>query len=73
MVKNQWVFPFDNVPKIDKNLLGGKGAGLAEMTKIGLPVPPGIIITTAACKVYQKKRELPPVIWQEVLKELGEL
>lgn len=73
MVKNQWVFPFDNVPKIDKNLLGGKGAGLAEMTKIGLPVPPGFIITTAACKVYQKKRELPPAIWQEVLKELGEL
>jgi len=73
MAKKQWVFPFDSVPEINKNLLGGKGAGLAEMTKIGLPVPPGFIITTAACKVYQKKRELPPAIWQEVLKELGEL
>ncbi|MGI6776033.1 MAG: pyruvate, phosphate dikinase [Patescibacteria group bacterium] len=73
MAKKQWVFSFDRVPEINKNLLGGKGAGLAEMTKIGLPVPPGFIITTAACKVYQKERELPPAIWQEVLKELGEL
>ena len=73
MAKKQWVFSFDRVPEINKNLLGGKGAGLAQMTKIGLPVPPGFIITTAACKVYQKKRELPPAIWQEVLKELGEL
>ncbi len=73
MVKNQWVFPFDNVPKIDKNLLGGKGAGLAEMTKIGLPVPPGFIITTAACKAYQKEKRLPADVWQEVLKELKKL
>ena len=48
-------------------------AGLAEMTKIGLPVPPGFIITTAACKVYQQKKQLPPAIWQEVLKELKKL
>ncbi len=73
MAKKQWVFPFDRVPEINKNLLGGKGAGLAQMTKIGLPVPPGFIITTAACRVYQKKKQLPPAIWQEVLKELGEL
>jgi len=73
MAKNQWVFSFNAVPKIDKNLLGGKGAGLAEMTKIGLPVPPGFVITTNACKAYQKKKQLPPGLWQEVLKELGKL
>jgi pyruvate,orthophosphate dikinase len=35
-----------------KNLLGGKGANLAEMTRLGIPVPPGFIITTDACKEY---------------------
>lgn len=35
-----------------KNLLGGKGAGLAEMNKIGIPVPPGFTITTEMCSVY---------------------
>jgi phosphoenolpyruvate synthase/pyruvate phosphate dikinase len=35
-----------------KNLLGGKGANLAEMTRLGLPVPPGLIITTAACNAF---------------------
>lgn len=38
-----------------KNLLGGKGAGLAEMNKIGIPVPPGFTITTDFCSIYTKQ------------------
>jgi pyruvate,orthophosphate dikinase len=42
-----------------KNLLGGKGSGLAEMNKIGIPVPPGFTITTEVCTLYiQKGREV---------------
>jgi pyruvate,orthophosphate dikinase len=44
-----------------KNLLGGKGANLAEMTRIGLPVPPGFTITTELCTYYYaNKRTYPP-------------
>src|SRR5205823_12566188 len=54
-----------------KDTLGGKGAGLAEMTNAGLPVPPGFTITTAACNLYQEKGgKLPPEIDQEIEKNL---
>src|SRR6267154_522476 len=43
-----------------KDLLGGKGANLAEMTNIGLPVPPGFTITTEACQVYLREGTEPP-------------
>ncbi len=44
-----------------KDVLGGKGAGLAEMTNAGLPVPPGFTISTAVCRLYfEKKGKLPP-------------
>ncbi|HUQ17441.1 MAG TPA: PEP/pyruvate-binding domain-containing protein, partial [Candidatus Saccharimonadales bacterium] len=50
-----------------RSLLGGKGAGLAEMTNAGLPVPPGFTITTAACNAYfDSKRTLPPGLWAQV-------
>jgi len=54
-------------------LLGGKGAGLAEMTRIGLPVPPGFTITTEACKDYQKKGYIEEEIKKEILKYLTRL
>ncbi|MET8765735.1 PEP/pyruvate-binding domain-containing protein [Streptomyces sp. NPDC004658] len=41
-------------------LLGGKGAGLAEMTRLGLPVPPGFTVTTEACDVYLATGQEPP-------------
>ncbi|MGZ6970900.1 MAG: pyruvate, phosphate dikinase, partial [Thermoanaerobaculia bacterium] len=48
-------------------LLGGKGAGLAEMTNAGLPVPPGFTITTAACNAFFKGGgKLPPGLWDQV-------
>lgn len=50
-----------------KNLLGGKGANLAEMTNIGLPVPPGIVITTDACnQFYVENRQFPPGMEDQV-------
>ena len=49
-------------------LLGGKGAGLAEMTRIGLPVPPGFTITTEACIAYYKQgKKLPEGLWEDVV------
>src|SRR2546429_861318 len=53
-------------------LLGGKGAGLAEMTNAGLPVPPGFTITTAACTAYSKGgAKLPPGLWEQVERGLA--
>jgi len=49
-----------------KNLLGGKGAGLAEMTNIGLPVPPGFVITTEVCTHYTEKGEYPADLKDQV-------
>lgn len=58
----------------DKNLLGGKGAGLAEMTRIGLPVPPGLTITTEACKEYYAlNRQFPPGMEEELLSKLHKI
>lgn len=52
---NQYVYSFgqNTFPPLDKKLLGGKGNGLAEMASIGMPVPPGFIITTEACNAYR--------------------
>ena len=57
-----------------RNLLGGKGANLAEMANLGINVPPGFTITTEACTYYfQKKKKLPPSLWNEVLDNLKTL
>jgi len=56
-----------------KDTLGGKGAGLAEMTNAGLPVPPGFTISTAACNEYVKKGSLPSDIDQEIERNLTRL
>jgi len=57
----------------DKNLLGGKGAGLAEMTNLGIPVPPGFTITTEACIAYQKNKTYPEGMWEQTLEALKKL
>ncbi|HEX2557586.1 MAG TPA: PEP/pyruvate-binding domain-containing protein, partial [Nitrososphaera sp.] len=46
------IYFFDEADGNNKMLLGGKGAGLAEMTRLGLPVPPGFIITTEICEKF---------------------
>jgi len=49
---HKWVYLFEETGGEDKDLLGGKGSGLADMTRAGLPVPPGFITTTEACNAY---------------------
>jgi pyruvate, orthophosphate dikinase len=69
------VLPFADGSAGQKDLLGGKGANLAEMTNIGLPVPPGFIVTTDACRDYLDAGRLPDGLMDEVhlaLKELEE-
>ena len=57
-----------------RDLLGGKGAGLAEMTNAGLPVPPGFTITTEACNDYFAAGEqLPEGLWEDVLEAVKEV
>ena len=57
-----------------RDLLGGKGAGLAEMTNAGLPVPPGFTISTAVCNLYhERKGKLPSSIDNEIAANLGKL
>jgi pyruvate,orthophosphate dikinase len=57
-----------------KDLLGGKGAGLAEMTNAGLPVPPGFTISTAVCNIYYKEhRKIPAAIDREIAEQLKKL
>jgi len=59
---------------LSKQLLGGKGANLAEMTSIGLPVPPGFTITTECCDAYYKSgRKLPAGLMDAVRKNIGML
>ncbi|MGH2790469.1 MAG: PEP/pyruvate-binding domain-containing protein, partial [Actinomycetota bacterium] len=50
----KWIYDFEEGNASQKNLLGGKGANLAEMTNLGLPVPPGFTITTKACNAYRE-------------------
>jgi pyruvate,orthophosphate dikinase len=56
-----------------KNLLGGKGAGLAEMTRLGIPVPPGFTITTEACIEYFSQKRFPSSMFEEVKTALKEV
>src|SRR5262245_9083707 len=67
------VYDFHEGNKGMKDLLGGKGANLAEMTNIGLPVPPGFTITTEACLAYLKEERFPDGLMDEVEGHLQEL
>ena len=67
MKSPKYVYLFEEADGTDKKLLGGKGAGLAEMTRMGLPVPPGFIVTTEAClHYYENKKKLPKGLMEEV-------
>ncbi|NCT91875.1 pyruvate, phosphate dikinase [Cellulomonas sp. APG4] len=68
-----YVYDFSEGNKDLKDLLGGKGANLAEMTRIGLPVPPGFTITTEACRAYMASGHLPPELRVEVTMALRRL
>jgi len=79
----QWVYRYDEVQRAEKAagdwdgvraLLGGKGANLADMTRLELPVPPGFVITTEACNAYLEQGEkFPQGMWEQVEKALAEI
>src|ERR1051325_4410125 len=80
----QWVYLFDQLDQVQKIVgtdmsqvlafLGGKGGNLAEMTRIGLPVPPGFTISTRACNAYlAADQQFPEGLWDQVLHAVSEL
>ena len=67
MANKKYVYHFDEAFGLGKELLGGKGAGLAEMTHIGIPIPEGFTVSTEACNLYyQSKKSLPDYVVEEV-------
>ena len=82
--KHKWVYLFDEVDQAEKyvggdwnavrGLLGGKGANLAEMARIGISVPPGFTVTTEACNAYLAAAEnFPQGMWEQELEALGKI
>jgi pyruvate,orthophosphate dikinase len=66
-IETKWVYLFSEGSKDMRDLLGGKGAGVAEMTRAGMPVPPGFTITTEACREYYALgRRFPDGLWDQV-------
>jgi pyruvate, orthophosphate dikinase len=66
----KWVYLLGEGRASMRDLLGGKGANLAEMTRIGLPVPPGLIVSTKACNAFLEAGGFPGAMWQQVLAAL---
>src|ERR1043165_7338854 len=75
-IMKKWVYNFDEVTAAEKYagswdsvraLLGGKGAGLFDMTRAGVPVPPGFTITTEACNEFRKTGKFPAGMWDQAL------
>jgi pyruvate, orthophosphate dikinase len=66
-MNHPFIFPFHSGDGKNKRLLGGKGAGLCEMTQIGLPVPPGFVISTEACIAYLAHDRLPDGLMDAVM------
>ena len=71
--KKRYVFDFEQGNRSRKDLLGGKGANLAEMTNLGLPVPPGFTVTTEACRQYMATGGFPESLMDEVVRHLKSL
>jgi pyruvate,orthophosphate dikinase len=80
MAEKKWVYLFSEIEKAEKyvkgdweavrGLLGGKGANLAEMARIKLPVPPGFTVTTEACNAYSASKKFPEGMWDQMLAAL---
>lgn len=73
-MNKKWVYLFSEGNATMRDLLGGKGAGVAEMTNAGLPVPPGFTITTEACiAYYDQGQTFPAGMWDQVIAALKEI
>ena len=71
---HKWVYHFKEGSAQMRDLLGGKGANLAEMTRIGLPVPPGFTITTEVCTYfYANKRTYPKELQAQIEKGVANM
>jgi pyruvate, orthophosphate dikinase len=77
--KKKWVYLFEEVGAAEKaagswdevrGLLGGKGSGLADMSRAGVPVPPGFTVTTEACNEFRKSNQFPEGMWDQMLAAL---
>lgn len=73
LASGQATFSFEEGSADMRNVLGGKGANLAEMTNLGFPVPPGFVITTEVCNVYSETKQMPPGLEDEVMARVAEL
>jgi pyruvate,orthophosphate dikinase len=74
MAEKKWVYLFREGNSSMRDLLGGKGAGVAEMTNAGVPVPPGFTITTEACNAFYTSGErFPDGMWEQVLAGLKDV
>jgi pyruvate,orthophosphate dikinase len=69
----RYVYAFDDPCEGGRELLGGKGTGLAEMTLLGVPVPAGFTITTEACRAYMDEERLPEGLEEEVAEHVERL
>ena len=70
----KWVYLFEEGNADMRNLLGGKGANLAEMTNLGLPIPQGFTVTTEACTdYYDKGRQISEEIQEQIFAALANL
>src|SRR5689334_25362470 len=80
-IAKRWVYLFSEVEQAEqdvggswdkvRDLLGGKGSGLGDMTRAGVPVPPGFTITTQACNVYLAEgSQFPEGMWEQVIEAL---
>ncbi len=81
-MSKKWVYLFEEVAEAEKYagdwegvraLLGGKGSGLADMTRAGVPVPPGFTVTTEACNEFRKTGKFPAGQWEQQLAALKEV
>ena len=81
---SKWVYLFDDIEEVEallngswdavRALLGGKGAGLFDMTRAGVPVPPGFTITTQACNAYTANgNKFPEGMWDQALNALSQV
>src|SRR5512144_1813444 len=69
----RYVYDFDETADGGRELLGGKGVGLAEMTQLGIPVPGGFTITTDACRAFMREGGLPGGLTEEVDRHVAAL
>jgi len=81
-MSKKWVYLFEEVAEAEKyagnwegvrSLLGGKGSGLADMTRAGVPVPPGFTVSTEACNEFRKTNSFPAGQWDQMLAALKEV